>query len=314
MKAGRGLAYVAVAGLAVGGGIWLAPKQVETPQPMSAPEAAPIAAAEAQEPPAAPEAMTQPNPEVEALQARIAEATLEVAALDTAVTERTAELDEIEALIAARQGELAGLEAALAEHGVALQQIMTALEDRDYATLTHLGERIAAGSEPEVPTPELVAATPGDDKETTGFGRYDADIAKIQEVIHEARVKANPDAIDTNDSLLMEIQFESGSATLTIGGQTRAMAAAQVMSEMDLDVIRIQAHTDTVGAADANAALARARAEAVARVFTEAGLPADAIEIAALGEAPDTLPVVTPDGTAEPLNRSVGIYPVSLTN
>ena len=149
---------MAVAGLAVGGGIWLAPKQVETPQPMSAPEAAPIAAAEAQEPPAAPEAMTQPNPEVEALQARIAEATLEVAALDTAVTERTAELDEIEALIAARQGELAGLEAALAEHGVALQQIMTALENRDYATLTHLGERIAAGSEPAVPTPELVAA------------------------------------------------------------------------------------------------------------------------------------------------------------
>ena len=83
---------------------------------------------------------------------------------------------------------------------------------------------------------------------------------------------------------------------------------------MSTDDLTLEKLTDTVGAADANAALARARAEAVARVFTEAGLPADAIEIAALGEAPDTLPVVTPDGTAEPLNRSVGIYPVSLTN
>jgi outer membrane protein OmpA-like peptidoglycan-associated protein len=55
--------------------------------------------------------------------------------------------------------------------------------------------------------------------------------------------------------------------------------------------------------------LSRARAEAVAAVLVAAGVPADLIDVEAFGETEDMLPVPTPPGVSEPLNRCVGIFP-----
>ena len=56
--------------------------------------------------------------------------------------------------------------------------------------------------------------------------------------------------------------------------------------------------------------LAEARARAVADFLIAAGLPAEMIEIDAMGEA--DAPVATDDGVAEPLNRCAEIRVVRL--
>jgi outer membrane protein OmpA-like peptidoglycan-associated protein len=264
------------------------------------------------------QAVPAEEPGVE-LDTRPLQAQVDLADVEARVATRHKELDRLEELISDRREKLDLLEAVLREKGVELQQIVTAVREGDYRGLQVLSEQLAA-FDPAGPPLALPRTAPGGAEDSGGREQagavegLSADISKIQEVIHAAKLKANPAAEPDSNTMLVEILFESGSADLTIGGQTRAMAAAEMISGMKLDMVRIRAHTDTVGSASRNAALARARAEAVARIFAEAGLPQGAIEIVAAGEDANALPVYTPDGISEPLNRMVGIYPVVLTN
>ena len=104
------------------------------------------------------------------------------------------------------------------------------------------------------------------------------------------------------------VLFERGSASLTAGGADRAAAAAAALAGLDAGRIRVTGHSDTTGSPDANMRLSLARAEAVAAALIAAGLPADSIEIAPHGQAPDALPIPTGVGVAEPLNRCAGIF------
>jgi outer membrane protein OmpA-like peptidoglycan-associated protein len=81
-----------------------------------------------------------------------------------------------------------------------------------------------------------------------------------------------------------------------------------MLADMAVLRVRLVGHTDRVGSAARNRALAEARARAVADFLVAAGVPGALIEAAGLGE--DDLPVATDDGVAEPLNRSVAIIAV----
>ena len=82
---------------------------------------------------------------------------------------------------------------------------------------------------------------------------------------------------------LSKIEFDAAAATLKPG-------SASVLSELAkaaLDcpgVIRIEGHTDSTGAPQANRVLSEARAEAVRRALIERGLPAERLRAEGFGE------------------------------
>ncbi len=71
---------------------------------------------------------------------------------------------------------------------------------------------------------------------------------------------------------------------------------------MDVSII---GHSDTVGKAEANAALALKRAQAIGDLLKEKGLKVEALSIESHGES--NLLVKTPDETPEPRNRRVEV-------
>lgn len=110
---------------------------------------------------------------------------------------------------------------------------------------------------------------------------------------------------------LYGICFDSGSATLRpesdeLLGQIAAFLASRPGSR-----ITIEGHTDSVGADDANLALSRSRAEAVAAALVRRGVAPTALEARGLGES---RPVATNDtAVGRAANRRVTLRLASAT-
>jgi outer membrane protein OmpA-like peptidoglycan-associated protein len=213
------------------------------------------------------------------------------------------ELQQVSLALTRRRAELAEVERMLSERSAELNTLVASMHDRSMAP---------EPDREQIPQLDRVGAASA--KPIADFTGLDTDLAKIREVLHPGLGRTEPAALTAPDSALTLVLFDSGSATLSVGGRTRIIAAAETLAAMGPTRVRIQAHTDTLGSAEGNAALARARAEAVAAVFVEAGMSREMIDIAALGETPDALPIATPDGVSEPLNRRVGIYPEPTTS
>jgi outer membrane protein OmpA-like peptidoglycan-associated protein len=101
------------------------------------------------------------------------------------------------------------------------------------------------------------------------------------------------------------LYFQSGGSELT--DESRAMLdgiSDDVKARPAADVSVI-GHTDTVGNADANEALALKRAQGIAKLLTDQGLKPFALTVESHGER--NLLVPTPDETPEPRNRRVEI-------
>jgi outer membrane protein OmpA-like peptidoglycan-associated protein len=101
------------------------------------------------------------------------------------------------------------------------------------------------------------------------------------------------------------LYFESGGTTLTAESAAllpRIVEEAARRAGVDVSII---GHSDTVGAAAANAMLALKRAEAVAALLKDKGMTGTAPSIASHGEA--NLLIKTPDETPEPRNRRVEV-------
>lgn len=101
------------------------------------------------------------------------------------------------------------------------------------------------------------------------------------------------------------LYFESGGAELTAESRallSRIIERAKARKSVDLSVI---GHTDTLGKADANEALALTRARAMAEQLRQLGLPKLVLAVESHGER--NLLVPTPDETPEPRNRRVEI-------
>lgn len=101
------------------------------------------------------------------------------------------------------------------------------------------------------------------------------------------------------------LYFETGGAELTAQSKDLLpviVAHARARTALDMSVI---GHTDTVGAADANEALALRRATSIAQQLRQLGLQDATITVESHGE--HNLLVPTPDETPEPRNRRVEI-------
>ena len=102
-----------------------------------------------------------------------------------------------------------------------------------------------------------------------------------------------------------QLYFESGGTRLTPQSTSeleQIVAVARQRPAVDVSVI---GHTDTVGKAETNEALAKNRANAVADLLKQKGLKVLALSIESHGER--NLLVPTPDETAEARNRRVEI-------
>jgi len=101
------------------------------------------------------------------------------------------------------------------------------------------------------------------------------------------------------------LYFELGGTRLTPESEAllpKVIAAAARRPAVDVSVI---GHTDTLGKAEVNEALALQRAREIAALIQAKGLKAHALSIESHGER--NLLVNTPDETAEPRNRRVEI-------
>jgi outer membrane protein OmpA-like peptidoglycan-associated protein len=106
-------------------------------------------------------------------------------------------------------------------------------------------------------------------------------------------------------SATLEVLFKLNSAAVSsLDAASLKAAASQAASAKSLRV-DIIGHTDSLGNAVANSALALRRARSVAEVLAQAGIPAEAMSIRALG---DEKPTQTDGpGVSEPANRRVEI-------
>ncbi len=109
-------------------------------------------------------------------------------------------------------------------------------------------------------------------------------------------------------SVKLVVDFETGSAVLspsatrTLDSLGRALTSKALASFR----FRVEGHTDTVGAPDANKTLSERRAEAVAE-FLEHHFAISPSRLDPVGYGSDKLLVPTPDQTPEPRNRRVRI-------
>lgn len=101
------------------------------------------------------------------------------------------------------------------------------------------------------------------------------------------------------------LYFGSGGTKLTAESEAlvpRIIESANKRPGADLSVI---GHSDTVGKAETNEALALQRAKAVGALLQQKGLKAVAVSIESHGKRNQLVP--TPDGTPEPKNRRVEV-------
>lgn len=131
--------------------------------------------------------------------------------------------------------------------------------------------------------------------------------AGVQEVDKDKLINDFKDASSIRPQLPVSfmLYFRSGGTSLT--PESEALIE-QILKEVDnrpAADVSIIGHTDTVGKADANEALALKRAQAIADMIREAGLKTKDITVTSHGER--NLLVKTPDETSEEKNRRVEI-------
>lgn len=81
--------------------------------------------------------------------------------------------------------------------------------------------------------------------------------------------------------------FASGQATLTPGAAGQVQAIAALLQAMPAASVRIEGHTDSQGAADANLKLSQRRADAVRAALVDAGVAGSSVQAVGRGaEAP----------------------------
>lgn len=211
-----------------------------------------------------------------------------------------ARIDALTTGLAEREAALAAMTASLAERDADLDALTATLTRRE-AEIQELRDELAALREPYAFDIELEAIK----GRGAPAGDGDAPAEAVLAAAEGTEVRADPPGV----LALTRIHFESGSSSLTPGGQVHAAAAAVMLAEMPVVRVRLLGYADRVGRADRNRALAAARARAVADFLVRSGVAAELVEAAGMGE--DELPVATGDGVAEPLNRSVAIIAVS---
>jgi outer membrane protein OmpA-like peptidoglycan-associated protein len=215
-----------------------------------------------------------------------------------------------EPAVAVLESRIATLEATVADREATLAVLGHTLAARD-AGLAEKAEALAArDAEVEALRGQLASLRLelADLRERFAF---DIQLAALKS--GEPAAAAEPAALapaPAGDQPLTSICFDTGSASLSPGGQVHAAAAAVMLADMKLGQIRLVGFTDRTGSPARNQALAEERARAVAGFLIAQGVPPQLIETA--GVIDGDLPVPTGPGVPEPLNRSVSIVAVPL--
>lgn len=106
-------------------------------------------------------------------------------------------------------------------------------------------------------------------------------------------------------NLGVKLLFDTDVDSLTADGREALRAVARTLRELGIDHLRVEGHTDTIGAPAYNQKLSQRRAESVARELANAGMSHDAIERVGLGHRRPVADNATADGRAQ--NRRVVI-------
>lgn len=106
-------------------------------------------------------------------------------------------------------------------------------------------------------------------------------------------------------SLGVKLLFDSNVDTLSDDGRATVADVAHTLATLGVERIRVEGHTDNVGAAKYNAGLSQRRAESVAQHLVKAGWRDDAIERRGFGADKPVADNATPSGRAQ--NRRVVI-------
>jgi outer membrane protein OmpA-like peptidoglycan-associated protein len=119
---------------------------------------------------------------------------------------------------------------------------------------------------------------------------------------------ASPSAPAEEPSVKLVVDFETGSAVLSPTATKTLDSLGHALTSKTLASFRfrVEGHTDTVGAPDANKTLSERRAEAVAE-FLEHHFDISPSRLQPVGYGSEKLLVPTPDQTPEPRNRRVRI-------
>lgn len=103
------------------------------------------------------------------------------------------------------------------------------------------------------------------------------------------------------------IQFETGSDRITSESQSIIDEIAQVMeNHPEVELVRIEGHTDNVGERQMNMDLSKDRANAVRTALVERGIDQERMEVAGFGPDEPIADNATPEGRAE--NRRVEFH------
>lgn len=210
-------------------------------------------------------------------------------------------LAELEAALDAREAALAELGATLTARNASIEEMTKALAERD-------AELSALRAEVDGLRTELAALRDRFAFDLQLAALKSGEAAPAGEAVLQPTADLAPAA--AAERALTTIQFDTGSARLSPGGQVHAAAAAVMLAEMKLGTVRLVGFADRTGSRARNQALAEKRARAVADFLMAQGVPAGAIETA--GVVDEALPVPTDPGVPEPLNRSVSIVAVPL--
>ncbi|MEM7751934.1 MAG: OmpA family protein [Pseudomonadota bacterium] len=126
----------------------------------------------------------------------------------------------------------------------------------------------------------------------------------------EATATDTPDLIetlvDTGHVVLADLDFETGSADLSVGPYATLAALASWLGDTPGARVVLVGHTDSVGALDANLALSRRRAQSVQnRLISGLGVSAGHVASDGAGAISQIASNLTPDGRAA--NRRVEV-------
>mgnify|MGYP006267074365 CR=1 FL=1 len=103
----------------------------------------------------------------------------------------------------------------------------------------------------------------------------------------------------------LPVYFDFGADTLTAKAEGRLKQLADDIRELPGLEVRLAAHTDAIGSAEANVALSGRRAQAVSAMLAAAGVPDSTIQYVKQGEAAPVADNSTPEGRQQ--NRRVEV-------
>lgn len=109
------------------------------------------------------------------------------------------------------------------------------------------------------------------------------------------------EVVDSAEPIAVTVYFDYDKSNLTPEASELIREAAARALQFDVDSVRVEGNTDTSGSAAYNERLSQRRANVVRDALVANGIPAESIDISALGESNPAKP--TADGVREPLNR-----------